>query len=74
MHVEYSSIFLFDFCSLYSFTLRDGTKLDVDQDALSSGDEDTHFPGVSSEISDIKTSLSKARLQCIKTKRANRQH
>ncbi|KAG0373214.1 hypothetical protein BGX24_012005 [Mortierella sp. AD032] len=24
---------------------RDGTKLDVDEDALSSGDEDAHFPG-----------------------------
>ena len=45
-------LFCFQICSLYSFfflALRDGTKLDVDEDALPSGDEGAHYPGVSSQ-------------------------
>lgn len=45
-------VFKFAHCILFFFflvALRDGTKLDVDEDALPSGDEGAHYPGVSSQ-------------------------
>jgi hypothetical protein len=46
MPLQFAHGFSFLFRSL-SLSFRDGTKLDVDEDALSSGDEGAHFPGVS---------------------------